>query len=199
MTLFSSPSSTSKFALISPFQIPNYSKFSFPVPLRTLQSSSSYPVSNHVYSHESSSSPIRQEKPQKSTIQADSEMEDGDDFDAEIMNAKKSLEELLVVRKPVMELFDEEEEEGKFSGDGGSSASAFKMQKLETSSAIDVGLSRFAKKMSIFEPERVVASSERPLLVNLDLALYRAKILVRNYQYEEAEKILNKVDYGYLK
>lgn len=195
MALFSSSSSTSKFALLSPSQIPNSSKFSFPVPLRTLPSSSSYLVSNHVYEHESassSSSPILQEKPQKSAIQADSEMDDEDDFDEEIMNAKKSLEELLVIRRSVKVLSDEEEEEGKFAGDGGSSASAFKLQKLKTSSAIDLGLSRFAKKMPIFEPERVVSSSERPLLVNLDLALYRAKILVRNYQYEEAEEILKK-------
>ncbi|XP_075506613.1 protein high chlorophyll fluorescent 107 [Primulina tabacum] len=198
MTLFSSPSSNSKFTLLSPSQIPNSSKFSFPVPLRTLQSSSAYPFSNHVHAQESSSassSPILQEKPQKSAIRTDSEMKDKDDFDIEIMNAKKSLEELLVFRRPVVEFSDddeEEEEEGKFTGDGESSAIAIKLQKLRTSSAIDAGLSRFAKKMPIFEPERVVSSSERPLLVNLDLALYRAKILVRNYRYEEAEEILKK-------
>ncbi|XP_073157759.1 protein high chlorophyll fluorescent 107 [Henckelia pumila] len=188
MTLFSSPS---KFALLSPSKIPNSSKFSFPVPLRTLQSSSSHPVSNHVHAHESSSSssPILQEKPQKSVSQVDGEMEDRDDLDAEIVNAKKSLEELLVVRRPVMEFSDEDEEEGKFSGGGESSVM---LKKLKTPSAIDAGLSRFAKKMPIFEPERVVSSSERPLSVNLDLALYRAKILVRNYQYEEAEEILKK-------
>ncbi|KZV49326.1 psbB mRNA maturation factor Mbb1, chloroplastic [Dorcoceras hygrometricum] len=115
-------------------------------------------------------------------------MEDGDDFEAEIMNAKKSLEELLVVRKPVME-FSDDEEEGKFAVDGGSSV---KLEKLRTSLAIDAGLSRFAKKMPIFEPERVASSSERPLSVNLDLALYRTKILLRNHQYEEAEEILQK-------
>ena len=51
----------------------------------------------------------------------------------------------------------------------------------------------FAKKMPMFEPERV-ESKERPLAINLDLALYRAKLLARRtFQYEKAESLLRKV------
>lgn len=67
---------------------------------------------------------------------------------------------------------------------------------LARSSAIDAGLTEFAKKMPMFEPERVEGSpgsQERPLAVNLDLALYRAKFLARSYRYDEAEDILDKV------
>lgn len=68
---------------------------------------------------------------------------------------------------------------------------------LARSSAIDAGLTEFAKKMPLFEPERVEGSQrgsqERPLAVNMDLALYRAKFLGRSYRYEEAENILDKV------
>lgn len=65
----------------------------------------------------------------------------------------------------------------------------------EAVSPIDVGLSDFAKKIAIFEPEEGVVSDskEKPLKVNLDLALYRAKILTRNYRYAEAEELLEKV------
>lgn len=64
------------------------------------------------------------------------------------------------------------------------------------SSEIDARLSKFAKKMPIFEPEKVeLSSEERPLTINLDLALYRAKVLARNFQFEEAENILQKCIY----
>ncbi|KAL8513683.1 hypothetical protein ACS0TY_012976 [Phlomoides rotata] len=99
-------------------------------------------------------------------------MDGGDDLDEEIIKAKKTLEELRVVRRPIMEFSDE--------ADG-------------ANLGIDKGLSRFAKKMPIFEPKKVEASSgEKPLLVNLDLALYKAKILARNYRFEEAQEILKK-------
>ena len=70
-------------------------------------------------------------------------------------------------------------------GDGG----------LKSTSAMDAGLVEFAKKMPIFEPgERVeLSSQEKPLTVNLDLALYKAKVLTRNYRFAEAEEILRKV------
>ncbi|KAI3469286.1 hypothetical protein Pfo_025949 [Paulownia fortunei] len=191
----SSPSSSSKFTLFSSSQNPNSSKFRFIVPLKTPHSPSSYRILLPVHSHDSSSSPILQERPQNSASQAEgSEMEDGDGFDEEIMNAKKSLEELLVVRRPVMEFSDEEAEEGKAAADGGNgSESASKLKEIAASSGIDEGLSRFAKKMPIFEPKIVESSSEKkPLLVNLDLALYKAKILARNYRYGEAEEMLRK-------
>lgn len=65
---------------------------------------------------------------------------------------------------------------------------------------IDEGLSKFAKRMPIFEPETRVELSpgeERPLLVNLDLALYRVKILTRKFQYDEAKEILQKVNFDF--
>lgn len=59
---------------------------------------------------------------------------------------------------------------------------------------IDAGLNEFAKKMPIFEPKRVESSaSDKPLIVNLDLALYKAKNLGRNYRFQEAQEILEKV------
>lgn len=111
----------------------------------------------------------------------------GDGFDEEIIKAKKSLEELLVIRRPVME-------EARAEEDGGGGV---KLKESGASSKIDEGLARFAKKMPIFEPKMVESSSEpKLLLVNLDLALYKAKILARNYRFEEAEEILRKVRIG---
>lgn len=85
-----------------------------------------------------------------------------------------------------MELPDDEEPDGR---EGSDEAGEY------GSSALDAGLSEFAKKMPMFEPERVSpgSSEEKPLAVNLDLALYRAKVLTRNYKYEEARSILEKV------
>lgn len=74
---------------------------------------------------------------------------------------------------------------GDGDGDGGE----------EAPTALDAGLAELAKKMPLFEPEQKAESGvkEKPLSVNLDLALYRAKILTRNYRYAEAEKLLEKV------
>ncbi|CAI9779724.1 unnamed protein product [Fraxinus pennsylvanica] len=119
-------------------------------------------------------------------------MEEKEKLAEEIMIAKKSLEELLVVRRPVME-FSEEDDETAPDGDGGS---VNDKKQFDSSSMIDAELSKFAKKMPIFEPERMDSKSEeKPLMVNLDLALYKAKILARNYRYEEAEIILQKCIY----
>lgn len=60
-------------------------------------------------------------------------------------------------------------------------------------SIIDESLEEFAKKLPIFEPGRgdqIGQVKDPPLKVNLDLALYKAKILTRNFQFDEAEKIL---------
>lgn len=88
-----------------------------------------------------------------------------------------SSKRVLVVRRPAMEVPSDGESDD------------------EAVSPIDVGLSDFAKKIAIFEPEEGVVSDskEKPLKVNLDLALYRAKILTRNYRYAEAEELLEKV------
>ena len=89
-----------------------------------------------------------------------------------------------------MELPTKKEEDG----DESSNETEDVEDKMASTSPIDVGLSKFAERMPIFEPARIESSStEKPLTVNLDLALYRAKVLARNYRYENAEKILQKV------
>ena len=99
------------------------------------------------------------------------------------------MEGMLVVRRPEMEVAGEDsgESSGKESDDDNTKSVAI----------IDVGLEEFAKKMPVFEPERVgssgSSSQEKPLNVNLDLALYKAKVLARRLKYKEAEEILQKV------
>lgn len=77
---------------------------------------------------------------------------------------------------------------GEDSGDG-------EEAEDESSSVIELGLAEIAKKMPIFEPENRVDSSalERPLIINLDLALYKAKMMARNFLYDEARQVLQKV------
>lgn len=62
-------------------------------------------------------------------------------------------------------------------------------------SPIDAGLMEMAKMMPIFDPESGDSARDKPLMVNLDLSLYRAKVLARNFRYDEAEKILQKCIY----
>lgn len=96
-----------------------------------------------------------------------------------------------------MELNDDDT--GEFGGKDDVEVEMEERSVLATtsSSVIDSKLSKFAKKMPIFEPMRVDGSSlvEKPLAVNLDLALYRAKVLARNFRYKEAEEVLQKVFY----
>ncbi|GLT81507.1 hypothetical protein SLA2020_528890 [Shorea laevis] len=101
------------------------------------------------------------------------EEEVGDPSDGK--KKSESFKKVLVVRRPSTDVSDEE------------------------SSVIDVGLEEFAKKVRIFEPYARVESGgapeKRPLSVNLDLALYRAKLLLMKYRYDDAEKILEKCLY----
>lgn len=105
-----------------------------------------------------------------------------------IESKRDSLEGMLVVRRPEMEVSGEDSGE---SGEKESDDDNTKSLKI-----IDVSLEEFAKKMPIFEPERVGSSGsgpqEKPLDVNLDLALYKAKVLARRFKYKEAEEILQK-------
>ena len=63
--------------------------------------------------------------------------------------------------------------------------------------AFDRGLAEIAKKVPLFEPatdgELAAAASERPLPINLELWLYRAKVHTRKFEFPEAEKLLDKV------
>ncbi|KAG8096248.1 hypothetical protein GUJ93_ZPchr0013g37978 [Zizania palustris] len=56
------------------------------------------------------------------------------------------------------------------------------------------GMVEIARKVPLFEPARVdaAASGERPLPINLELWLYRAKVHTRKYEFSDAEKVLNK-------
>ncbi|GAB2265744.1 hypothetical protein Dimus_000780 [Dionaea muscipula] len=105
--------------------------------------------------------------------------------DADTSSTSRDDDQLLVVRRPAMDpgrVPESEEEDGSMSeGD----------TAREDRLAIDASLEEFAKKLSMFEPGRVESDPKRkPLLVNLDLALYRAKVLTKKYRYEEAEKTL---------
>lgn len=109
----------------------------------------------------------------------------------EAPDEKRWSEELLVVRRPVKDDVEDSavgspappEIEERSGGD----------QETPPVSKIDRGLSEFAKKMMMFEPERVVAGEKRPLGINLELGLYRAKVLTRKCKFKEAEEILLKV------
>ncbi|KAL3505630.1 hypothetical protein ACH5RR_031012 [Cinchona calisaya] len=201
MHVFSSSSSTSassKYTLLSPPNSNNPLKFHLILPFKTLHPSSSRPLLNPICSHESTSPPLLQESPQSFPLEAD-EIDEEDDIEVteKIRTAKKSLEELLVVRRPVMEIAEEEEKEEEMSESDDENVEEEDTKPSSSSMAFDAKLSKFAKKMPIFEPERVESSLSggRPLAVNLDLALYRAKILARNFQYQAAEKILQKCIY----
>lgn len=61
----------------------------------------------------------------------------------------------------------------------------------------DRGMAEIARKVPLFEPARgdpaTAAAGERPLPINLELWLYRAKVHTRKYEFADAEKLLNKV------
>ncbi|XP_062211025.1 protein high chlorophyll fluorescent 107-like [Phragmites australis] len=62
--------------------------------------------------------------------------------------------------------------------------------------AFDRGLAEIARKVPLFEPatdgELAAAAGERPLPINLELWLYRAKVHTRKFEFPEAEKLLDK-------
>ncbi|KAE8810755.1 PsbB mRNA maturation factor Mbb1, chloroplastic [Hordeum vulgare] len=58
----------------------------------------------------------------------------------------------------------------------------------------DRRMEEIAKKVPLFEPAmgEPAATAERPLPINLELWLHRAKVHTRKYEFAEAEKLLNK-------
>ncbi|KAG8480845.1 hypothetical protein CXB51_025316 [Gossypium anomalum] len=102
-----------------------------------------------------------------------------------------TFKKVLVVRRPVMDVSGEENDDGSEAGEAEGD------DVISKPSGIDAGLEEFAKKMPLFEPERGESGGtlEKPLAVNLDLSLYKARVLARKYRYEEAEKILEKCIY----
>ena len=59
----------------------------------------------------------------------------------------------------------------------------------------DRRMEEIAKKVPLFEPAmgEPAATAGRPLPINLELWLHRAKVHTRKYEFAEAEKLLNKV------
>ncbi|XP_050216595.1 protein high chlorophyll fluorescent 107 [Mercurialis annua] len=190
MHLFSASSSTSSskaasLNLLTSSQNPNNkkylnstSKFSFKIPTKTTYLT---PLSSN------NSSPILEQRPPLSSEFQNKEP---------IKEAEKdSFEGLPVVRRPAIELPSENSDQSK-DGGGGGLIDANDVKK--SPAIIDAGLEKFAKKLPFFEPERMEvdssasSSQEKPLRVNLDLALYKAKVLARSYRYADAEFILEK-------
>jgi hypothetical protein len=68
----------------------------------------------------------------------------------------------------------------------------------------DRRMEEIAKKVPLFEPEmgEPAATAGRPLPINLELWLHRAKVHTRKYEFADAEKLLDKVrtlqNYGLL-
>ncbi|XP_055800503.1 protein high chlorophyll fluorescent 107 [Solanum dulcamara] len=192
-------SSSSNFTLFYHSQNHNPSKFHVSSPFRTSQPSPSHPILPPLCSREpSSSSPLLEEKPETSQASSKFDPQDrryNDEVSDEISTTKKSLEELLVVRRPVKEPYvengDEKGEAVSNFEDSQERNDLLEEQPSSSSFPLDAGLKKFAKKVPIFEPRRLESGSEeKPLKVNLDLALYKAKILARKFQYADAEKIL---------
>ncbi|TKY54237.1 high chlorophyll fluorescent protein 107 [Spatholobus suberectus] len=171
-------SSSSTFSFFTQSKNPNHLfKFTLKVPILPLHSSPSHLTAPAPCCSLSDSSSSSTKVLDKNALSPEQNSRNA------VSPKDSSSEEVLVVRRPVTDFSGEdsdEEEEGKEAEDDDPKASA-----------IDAGLARFAKKMPMFEPERV-ESKERPLTVNLDLALYRAKVLARSFRYEEAETILQK-------
>ncbi|KAF3322671.1 psbB mRNA maturation factor Mbb1 [Carex littledalei] len=96
-------------------------------------------------------------------------------------------EQVLIARRPMMDLTAEEEAIRSLTdsprGDDVNSS---------YSSKIDEKMSEIAKKLPIFEPERLAPPAERPLQINLELALYRAKEFTRLFEFDKAEELLLK-------
>ncbi|XP_065031355.1 protein high chlorophyll fluorescent 107-like isoform X2 [Musa acuminata AAA Group] len=174
--LFPSPSSP------NPNSNPNLIPRSFAhLPIRSF---SSLPLLRSPPSSSKTSSPAPLQEQVLSSVSDDDEIEE----DLEDPDEGGGLEGLLVVRRPVKEGLEEAAVSSLVESDKTSGGE----EKTTPSSNIDKRLSEFAKKMPMFEPERVVGSGERPLGINLELALYRAKVLIRNFQFKEAEEILLK-------
>ncbi|KAK9288215.1 hypothetical protein L1049_016664 [Liquidambar formosana] len=189
MQLFSS-SPKPNFTLFPPSQNPNSSIYPFKLSLKSINSPS-VPFTLPPCSSKEPSAPVLDQTPHSSES-SDKEKENIGNSET-IGPENQSPEGLLVVRRPAMEFSGEETGDDV---DGGLEERDDDEDRL-SSSAIDEGLSQFAKKMPMFEPVGRVelSSTEKPLAVNLALALYKAKVLARNFRFGEAEKVLQKCIY----
>ncbi|CAO2832363.1 unnamed protein product [Amaranthus hypochondriacus] len=112
----------------------------------------------------------------------------------EIASRRENLEQLLVPR-PMIQSDGGNEEDGDQMD--GISSDEEEEDEEEVKSVLDRNLEEFAKKLPMFEPGRGEESElkKKPLKINLDLALYKAKILTRNFRFSEAEDILQQCIY----
>ncbi|WOL15984.1 hypothetical protein Cni_G24766 [Canna indica] len=191
MQLFSSPKS--QFPLFPPLPPPNansnlVSRFLTTNP--SIRSFPSLPLLRSPPSSAKNSSPAPLREQVLSSVSNDDKVDeeaDGTGGHREHSDEKDGPEELLVVRRPVKEGFEEAAVGSLVEADGRNGE-----EENSSPSNIDKQLSDFAKRMPMFEPDRVIGAGERPLGINLELGLYRAKALTRNFEFKEAEQILLK-------
>ncbi|KAJ4956862.1 hypothetical protein NE237_013645 [Protea cynaroides] len=176
----------SQFLLFSPSPSSDPSKFDCRIPIKNVRSSPPLKLPPR-YSREWA--PALEEK----RLNAESSDDEEVNKDSEVRRTRSAIESpeadgFLVVRRPTMESFGEKTDAYSNVTVEGAKAEE---EERSSSSPIDAGLSKLAKKLPMFEPKTVELSPDvKPLGVNLELALYRAKVLARKYQFEEAERIL---------
>ncbi|CAN6477902.1 unnamed protein product [Victoria cruziana] len=101
-------------------------------------------------------------------------------------SSERTSKESLVIRRPVLDAARDEDSEA--SGRGGEGEDGV--------DAVPSSSSSFAAyEPEVSGQERVRSNLDRPLKINLELALYRAKVLTRKYQFDDAEKLLRKCIY----
>ncbi|PKA55827.1 PsbB mRNA maturation factor Mbb1, chloroplastic [Apostasia shenzhenica] len=177
LTFFSACHSPNSYSCTSPHPNPNFSHSFVKVPINVLASLLLL-KSSCFSSKVSLASPLEEQ-----IICSESEARAGEERDEE---GEADENVVLSVRRPVKEGLDEVDDSW---GSGNENVGVFEYaSKLK----IDQGISEFVKKMPMFEPERGVALEDKPLGINLELGLYRAKVLARNFQFKEAEQILQK-------
>ncbi|KAG0501654.1 hypothetical protein HPP92_001726 [Vanilla planifolia] len=100
---------------------------------------------------------------------------------------KEALEGLILpVRRPVKQSSDEAIDSCDNVNEN------VGMNDSASDSKIGRSLSKLAKKMPIFEPKRGVTPEQKPLRINLELGIYRAKVFTLKFKFEEANQILQK-------
>ncbi|CAN4090343.1 unnamed protein product [Withania somnifera] len=186
-------SSSSNFTLFYHSQNHYPSKFHVSSPFRTSQPSPSHPILPPLCSREpSSSSPLLEENPE--TSQSSSKLDPQDrrynyEVADEISTTKKSLEKLLVVRRPVKEPYQEDgDEKGEEISNFEDSQERNDLLEEQTSSSsfpLDADLENFAKKMPIFEPNRMESEDGRSYVA-------LGKVLCKQSKLNEARTVYEK-------
>lgn len=186
-------SSNSKLHLLQHSRNPRELQFHLHICSRSLYFPSHSLLLPHLRSHKSFIPPpllLVLEKPEASSSASSPKASSGDQFCNDPISEASS--------SPAIETSvegDDEDTSGTQSSDKHSTTSNPPEEQSSLASSFDAGLSKFARKMSIFEPGKGESIPEKLPKVNLHLHLYRAKVLARNFQYTEAENILHKCIY----